>query len=156
MLKITKLADYAIVILARMANGGCNTTHTARELARFAKLPLPTVSKVLKDLGRAGLVASQRGVAGGYRLAHAAEAISVADVIDAVERPIAITACSPESDVACDLVGACPTEAGWLRINQVVRRALAEISLASMATPEPRLVPLSRLRASVAHAERTQ
>ena len=144
MLRITKLTDYAVVLLTRMAARPDGASHTARELSAFARIPQPTVSKILKDLAHGGVLASQRGVSGGFRLARPARDISVADVIDAVEGPIAITECTNDDAPACEHVGSCPTESSWLRINDVVRRALAAISLASMVPTAP-VVPLSRL-----------
>src|SRR5262245_39359876 len=119
MLRITKLTDYAVVLLTRMAARPDGATHTARELSAFSRIPLPTVSKILKDLAHAGVVTSQRGVSGGFRLARRAHAINVLDVIDAVEGPIAITECTTDESPSCEHVGSCPTESSWLRINEV-------------------------------------
>lgn len=145
MLRITKLTDYAIVVLTQLTNG--EGSHTARGVAERTRIPRPTVSKILKELARGGIVTSQRGVQGGYRLARAAENISIADIIDAVEGPVALTECSSVEPEACEHAGACPVEANWLRINQVVRRALAGISLADMVRPlSPQLIHLTRTR----------
>ena len=107
---------------------------------------LPTVSKVLKLLARSGLVVSERGKHGGYRLARAAEAICVSDIVDAVEGPIAVTECSSEAHSCCELQGKCPTENNWVRINEAIRQALRGITLADMVRPNlPVLIPLRRL-----------
>ncbi len=94
MLRITKLTDYAIVVLSTMIEPTAVDAFAARDVADRSQIPQPTVSKVLKQLARAGLVVSERGKHGGYRLARAAGTISVADIIDAVEGPIAVTECS--------------------------------------------------------------
>ncbi len=150
MLRITKLTDYAIVVLTHLAGGGVDSAHNAhnaRDVAERTRIPRPTVSKILKELARGGIVVSQRGVQGGYRLARAPENVSLADIIDAVEGPVALTECSSIEPEACEHAGTCPVEANWLRINQVVRRALAGISLADMAKPlSPPLIHLSRPR----------
>ncbi len=140
MLRLSKLTDYAIVLLGHFAHGGAasalggESAWTARTLADRSKLPLPTVSKVLKTLARAGLLASQRGVAGGYTLTKPAEAVSIADVIIAIDGPIALTECV-ESHELCDLESSCPTKAHWTRINDAVRSALQSLSIRDMTAP---------------------
>ena len=111
--------------------------HTGPELAVALLLPAPTVSKVLKALGRAGLLSSHRGVKGGYALSRAPEDISIADIIAAVDGPIALTECIEDAPGDCDRVGFCPTHGNWQVINQAVRQALARISLSEMASPFP-------------------
>lgn len=146
MLRITKLSDYAVVVLQNLASCsdpecGC----TSREVADRTGIPRPTVSKVLKDLAHAGLLVSQRGAQGGFCLARKPRQITLAEIIEAVEGPIALTECNAEADGSCDFAGACPVEENWLRINQVVRRALDGISLEDMARPlAPALVDLGR------------
>src|SRR4051812_6552534 len=100
MLRITKLTDYAVLVLSDMFRAA--GSRAARDVAETTRIPQPTVSKVLKLLARAGLVASERGKHGGYRLARAASGISVADIVDAVEGPIAVTECSSEQRGCCD------------------------------------------------------
>jgi FeS assembly SUF system regulator len=144
MLRITKLTDYAIVVLSHLAgqqSGPC----TSRGVAGATGLPQPSVSKILKSLARAGVVRSERGVQGGYRLARAPGSVCVADIIDAVEGPISLTECTTERPDGCEYSGACALESTWARINRAVRRALADISLADIAMPEaPRLIQLGR------------
>lgn len=147
MLRISKLTDYAIVVLTNMVGPVTSGPHTARGLADRTRIPQPTVSKILKDLARSGLVLSTRGVQGGYSLARGPEHISVVEVIDAVDGPLSITECSSAEPTTCDYAGSCPVEANWVRINQVVRAALSTISLADMARPlTPPLISLSRAR----------
>src|SRR6266702_3706649 len=100
MLRMSRLTDYGLVLLTHMAQGGNPAVRTAQELARCSRVPLPTVSKILKELSKAGIVASQRGRHGGYCLARSPELISVAAVIEALEGPVALTECSTH-DGAC-------------------------------------------------------
>lgn len=145
MLKITRLSDYAVAVLAQLAAGG-DEVQTAKGLAERTGLPQPAVSKILKSLARSKLVQSHRGVQGGYRLAREASHVSVADVIEAVEGPVALTDCGSEAVSECEFQGQCSVQANWLRINQVVRRALANISVEDMILPpgQHRLIQLRR------------
>lgn len=143
MLRLTKLTDYAIVILTYFAHApevevaGAleGPVFTARGLADLSHLPLPTVSKVLKALSRAGLLLSHRGVAGGYSLARAPEAITVADVIAAVDGPISLTECSASAPSLCELETSCPSRSNWRRINEAVRGALERLTISDMTAP---------------------
>ena len=140
MIRITKQTDYGIVLLTHLA---ANPEHhyNAPELAAEARLPLPMVSKILKLLARESLLVSHRGVKGGYSLARQPEAISMAEIIAALEGPIALTECiSVEGD--CSHEPLCPVRSNWRRINQAVRTALAGITLAEMAHPRQKLVSL--------------
>ena len=136
MLRISKLTDYAVVIATHLA--ACPQAHNVRDLALETRIPQPTVSKVLKRLARHGLVVSQRGVHGGYRLARAADAINVAEVIAALEGPIAVTECSNHVLRGCEYEGGCGVQAHWQRINTAVHDALSGITLADMARPDVR------------------
>lgn len=147
MLRITKLTDYAVLVLSDMVRPE-GDARAARDVAEATRIPQPTVSKVLKLLARGGLVASERGKNGGYRLARPADQINVADIVDAVEGPIAVTECSADSRGCCDLEGHCPTETNWVRINDAIRLALRGITLADMVRPNlPVLIPLRRIAA---------
>jgi FeS assembly SUF system regulator len=149
MLRITKLTDYAVLVLSDMVRPDVAEAYTARDLAERTRIPQPTVSKVLKLLGRSGLVQSERGKHGGYRLSREAETITLAEVLDAVEGPIAVTECSSEKKGCCDLEGRCPTETNWVRINDAIRQALRGVTLADMTRPNlPVLIPLRRLSAA--------
>jgi FeS assembly SUF system regulator len=140
MIRITKQTDYGIVLLTHLAVEP-ERQYNAPELAGEAHLPLPMVSKILKLLAREGLLASHRGVKGGYSLARRPEAISMAEIIAALEGPIALTECiSVEGD--CSHEALCPVRSNWRRINQAVRTALSGISLAEMAHPRQQLVTL--------------
>lgn len=145
---MTKQADYGIVLLTRMA-GEPSRQHTASELAAETQLPAPTVSKILKLLAREGLLVSHRGVHGGYLLARAPEDLSVAEVIAALEGPIAVTECIDTTPGLCSQEAFCPTRGNWHRINEAIRSALAAITLAEMTQPLPaELVTLGGIEAA--------
>lgn len=131
MLKLSKLADYATVLMTAAAREPARTL-TGQELADRTHVPLPTVAKLLKVLTRAQLLESLRGAHGGYRLARSAEKISVADIIKALEGPLAVTACSGH-DGDCSIETNCATRANWRLINTAIRQALEAVSLAQMA-----------------------
>lgn len=127
MLRISKLTDYGTVVLAHLA-GDPAAVCSAADVAAATGIGVPTVSKLLKSLARAGLVNSTRGANGGYKLARAPRTISAADVIDALEGPVSITECSA-SDSSCDYESVCNVGSSWQRINVAIRRALEEVSL---------------------------
>lgn len=133
MLKLSKLSDYATVLITGMAADPARI-FAAGELAVRAHVALPTTAKVLKLLTRAGLVESARGAHGGYRLHLAPERISIADVIAAVDGPIAVTECSHHGG-GCSIEGSCATRSNWRLINNAIRRALEAVTLAQMAAP---------------------
>jgi len=136
-IRITRLTDYGIVLLSRFADGDDLAVLSARELAESTGIPLPTVSKILKTLTREGVLASQRGTQGGYRLARPAEEISVADVIGALEGPIALTDCAGQANGLCEIEVSCPVRTNWQRITDAVRQALASIPLREMTVSFP-------------------
>lgn len=130
MLRISRLTDYGTVVLAHLAHDGAALA-SASEVAAATGIGLPTVSKLLKALGKAGLVTSTRGSHGGYKLARDAREISAADVIDALEGPVSITECSADEG-NCNLAAVCGVGNAWQRINVAIRRALDEVSLADL------------------------
>lgn len=130
MLRISRLTDYGTVVLAHLAHGGA-TLASASEVATATGIGLPTVSKLLKSLGKAGLVRSTRGAQGGYQLSRDAHTISAADVIDALEGPVSITECSAD-DSNCDFAAVCSVGGAWQRINVAIRRSLDDVSLADL------------------------
>lgn len=135
MIKLSRLADYAVVLLTQMGPEP-KGVHNALELAVSTGLPVPTVSKVLSNLARQGVLLSVRGAKGGYRLGAAPERISVARVIAAIDGPIALTQCVDHTAEDCTVEALCPSRAGWHKINQAVERALAEVTIADlMGTP---------------------
>jgi FeS assembly SUF system regulator len=130
MIRISKLADYSVVVLVRLGAGGIET---APGIAQATGVPEPTVAKVLKALAGAGLVASQRGAHGGYRLARPLHLISVAEVVTAIEGPIALTACVEHSPSPCEAECCCPVRGRWDPVNTAVREALESVTLAQLA-----------------------
>lgn len=141
MIRITRETDYGIVLLTRMVRE-TRPSYSAAALAKRLDLPLPMVSKILKALARAGVLASQRGAQGGYRLARPADAISAADIIDALEGRIAITECSSDALHACLHEHHCTVSHHWHRINAAIRTALEQISLLELSRPLPAAISL--------------
>ena len=144
MLRMTKQADYGIVLLTVMARGAAGERFTAPELARDTALPQPTVSKILKLLARDGLLDSHRGVKGGYSLGDDPRRITVAAMISALDGPIAFTECIDDTPGVCSQEDVCSLRGNWQRINLSVRQALESISLAELTEPEAPLVQLGR------------
>jgi FeS assembly SUF system regulator len=141
MLRMSKLTDYGTMVLAELATNGGGLS-TASQVADATHLTLTTVSKLLKSLAHAGLVVSARGVQGGYALARPANAISAAEILDALEGPVALTDCSSSHGV-CDLESFCRVGTAWQRINHSIRQALEAVTLADLQT---RREPLQGLR----------
>jgi FeS assembly SUF system regulator len=137
MIRITRLTDYGIVLMSHLA-AAPERLYAAPDLAAEAHLPAPMVSKILKQLARAGLLDSQRGAQGGYGLARPAEEISVVEIITALEGPIAMTECTEDAPGTCSAEPFCPVSSNWRRINRAIREALAGITLAEMSHPAPR------------------
>ena len=134
MLRVSKLADYAVVVLVKLAaDTDCLdcAVQTSPSLACSTGVPEPTVAKVLKALSVAGLVMSQRGARGGYRLQRKLEDISIAEVIAAIDGPIALTACVDGAS-GCDVRGLCAVHGRWDLVNDAIRNALTGITLADM------------------------
>jgi FeS assembly SUF system regulator len=136
MLRLSKLTDYAVVVLVRLA--GMEGVQTSPGIAAATGIPEPTVAKVLKTLATGDLVSSQRGAKGGYRLNRDLRAIPIADVIAAVDGPIALTACVDGAQSGCESQGLCPMRGRWDPVNEAIFNALSRITLADMqASPLP-------------------
>lgn len=132
MLRISKLTDYAIVMMVELARDG--EMLSAHVLAERVSIELPTASKLLKLLSGAGLLDSYRGASGGYRVSREAGDISVAEVIAAIEGPIAMTECSVHQGL-CSYEDHCGLRGNWQRISAAVAHALQQVSLAEMSAP---------------------
>ena len=130
MLRLSKLTDYAVVVLVRLARSP--DVQTSPGIALATGIPEPTVAKVLKALSGRGLVVSQRGARGGYRLLRGLDAIPVSDVIVAIDGPIALTACVDGSLTECESRGLCPMHGRWDPVNEAIQQALSSITLADM------------------------
>ena len=145
MLRISRLTDYATVLLATLA-GEPARVQTATALAEQTHIAAPTVSKLLKQLQRAGLVTSTRGLHGGYQLSRPATQISAAAILDALEGPVALTDCAAGHG-HCEIEDTCRVSRVWQRLNLAMRRALYDVSLAQLAgldTTPARLPGLER------------
>lgn len=147
MLRVTKLTDYATVVMTVLASHP-DTVLSATGLAERAGLETPTVSKLLKPLAQAGLVEGFRGANGGYRLARPATAIGLIDIVQAMEGPLAMTECSVH-DGHCGIEHSCSARANWRRINDVVVEALRSVTLADMLQPSPPATKKSARRIDV-------
>ncbi len=131
MIRMSKLTDYAILLLAHLARSP--GTLTAHELAARSRVPLPTVSKLAKELSKAGLVISHRGRNGGYGLARSAEQISVAEIVEALEGPIALTECAKPGKFDCGIEDTCLARASWDPVSRAIENALRDLPLSSIA-----------------------
>jgi FeS assembly SUF system regulator len=137
MMRLSRLADFAIVLMTHMAQSP-GATHSAAEMAAATRLPGPAVAKVLARLSHEGLVGSARGVKGGYRLERPAAAISIDSIVSAVDGPVALTQCitsGTSGATRCEVETLCRSRAGLHAINRAVRKALEEVSLADIALP---------------------
>jgi FeS assembly SUF system regulator len=143
MLRMSKLTDYGTVVMTYLARDS-EHAHSAHEIADAVSISLPTTSKLLKSLAKAGLVVSQRGTKGGYVVARDPQYITMAAVIQALEGPIGLTECSTGSGV-CGQEAGCSVRVNWQRINRVIVESLEHVTLAQMIQPVfP--VDMSRLR----------
>jgi FeS assembly SUF system regulator len=147
MLRISRLTDYATVVLATLAQEP-ERVQTATALAEHTRIALPTVSKLLKQLQRASLVTSTRGLHGGYQLARPAAQITAADILDALEGPVALTDCAA-GEGHCDIESNCRVGRVWQRLNLAIRRSLQEVTLAQLAGIDASQVRLPTLEREV-------
>lgn len=134
MIRLTKFADYGMLLMGQIA-ARQDQALSAHVLADETGVPGPTVSKLLGKFAKGGLLISHRGAQGGFTLARSAHDISVADIVQAVEGPIALTQCIEHGLGACGYETQCPSRMGWSRVNAAIRGALEGITLAEMITP---------------------
>ncbi len=132
MFKLNRLTDYGVVVLTQMSRNP-DDLRTAPQIAQDTGVPLPTVAKLLNALAHERLITSHRGAAGGYSLNRPAEAISVAEIVQALEGPIALTACVDGASGGCDVESLCPMRGNWDKINKAIYGALSQVTLADMA-----------------------
>src|ERR1700752_687499 len=121
MVRLGKLTDYGLVLMTCIARSEGRTLRTARDLASESRLPLSTVSKLLKELLQSGMLTSHRGTKGGYILARGPRDISVIDIIAAIEAPVAFTECTTDVTGPCGIEPCCPIKKNQQVINQAVR-----------------------------------
>lgn len=134
MFRLSNLTDYAVVVMSQMARHR-DGVQTVAQIAERTGVPMPTVAKLMKVLTPAGLIVSQRGATGGYTLERAPAAISIAEIITALDGPIAITHCVDGADSSCNVERICPMRGNWEKVNRAVRQALEQVTLADMMTP---------------------
>ena len=144
MFKLGKLTDYGTVVMTALAADPMRVL-SAHDIAEATRISAPTVSKLLKMLAKSGLVEASRGAHGGYRLAQSPDRITVADIVGALEGPIALTECSEHSGL-CSMESNCTTSANWRLINAAIQQALSAVTLAQMTRPARRVpheIPLT-------------
>lgn len=132
MLRLPKLTDYAVMLLTRMANTPHGQVQTTSDLAIRTGLAAPTVAKILKQLTKQGLLSAQRGTHGGYRLARLPEQITVADIVVALDGPVAVTDCVNDQRGNCGVERLCVMRGQWDAINHAIKSALTAVTLADM------------------------
>ncbi len=146
MLRLSKLTDYAVVVLTRLeAAGG---VQAVPELALATGIAEPTVAKVLKILAGAGLAEGLRGARGGYRLTRPLAAMRLTEVIDAIDGPIALTACVDSAVGFCDAEETCPVRGRWDPVNRAIHDALSGITIADLAPPRATAAPAAAITAA--------
>lgn len=132
MMRLSKLTDYAVVMMVHMGQTD-GRVFSAAQIAEETGVPAPTVAKLLKELARADLLISIRGANGGYRMDRTPEEVSIAEVVQALEGPIALTACVDGADDNCTVESLCGMRGNWNKVNTAIRTALEGVSLAEMA-----------------------
>ncbi len=136
-MRLSNMADYAVVTMSAAARHCGSARTSATELAAETGISLPTTQKLVSVLSKAGLIRSVRGSGGGIQLARPAAAITLADIIEAVEGPIAMTSCVDTGSHNCAMEGTCRVQPHWAVVNNVVRGALAGVSLTSLTGARP-------------------
>lgn len=132
-MRLSSFADYAVVMMSAAARHPCGSRLSAASLSVETGVPLPTAQKLMQKLAGAGLLSSLRGTGGGFKLTRPAAAINLADIIEAIEGPIAMTACVESGRHDCGLETACQTRPHWGAVNGAVRGALAAVPLTRLA-----------------------
>lgn len=152
-MKLSSLADYAVVLMRAAACHCGGERASAAALAEETGIPVPTAQKLVSLLGRAGLLKATRGSGGGIELARPADAITLAQIIEAIEGPIAMTACVGQGEQECCVEGDCQVKPHWGAVNASVRGVLDAVSLASMIGPpaaEAQAAPLAPVAPAIA------
>ncbi|HEY6212383.1 MAG TPA: Rrf2 family transcriptional regulator [Vicinamibacterales bacterium] len=137
MLRLSKKADYALIAMKHLALRGETGSSSAREIAEMYAIPIELMAKVLQRLARRGLLASHQGTRGGYQLARVPAAISVADVIQAIDGPVTVTACSTDDDGQCEQFAKCNVRDPLWKVRQRILTALGECTIADLASDTP-------------------
>lgn len=154
MLRLSKKADYGLIAMKHLAlRGDRVASSSAREIAEQYDIPIELLAKVLQRLVQRGLLASQQGTRGGYHLARQPSQITVADVIQAIDGPVAVMACSTK-DTSCDQFSKCNVRDPLWKVREAIVRALGECTIAELASDVPPVVPITRNTVSYAEADR--
>ena len=140
MLRLSKKADYALIAMKHLALRGDRGSSSAREIAALYDIPIELMAKVLQRLVRRGLLVSQQGTRGGYHLSRAPIQITVADVIQAIEGPVTVTACSTD-DGQCEQFSKCNVRDPLYRVRERILAALGECTIAELAADPPTPAP---------------
>jgi len=152
-MRLSHLADYAVVLMTAAARRNAGARLSATELAADTGVPLPTAQKLMGQLANAGLLSSARGAGGGYTLARPADAISLAEIIEAIEGPIALTQCSASDEPSdCALDAHCRVKPHMGIVGKAVRGALGAVSLQSLTNPSA--LPLSLSKGERSHFDK--
>lgn len=138
MIRLTNLADYAVVLMCHMANNKDNL-FSAQDLSKITLLPVPTVSKILGALSRADLLSSQRGLHGGFRLELDPKEVTIGSIIEAIDGPIALVNCIDPDPVQCSIDSSCVLKGRWKIINDAVKGALHGVTLDAIAEADSSL-----------------
>jgi Rrf2 family protein len=141
MLRLSKKADYALIAMKHLALRGDTGSSSAREIAEMYAIPIELMAKVLQRLVRSGLLASHQGTRGGYQLGRIPAQISVADVIQAIDGPVTVTACSTDDDGQCEQFAKCNVRDPLWKVRQRILTALGECTIADLAADVPPPVP---------------
>jgi Rrf2 family protein len=147
MLRLSKKADYALIAMKHLALRGDHASSSAREIAELYDIPIELMAKVLQRLVQRGLLASQQGTRGGYQLARVPALISVADVIQAIDGPVTVTACSTDEG-QCDQFAKCNVRDPLWRVRERILSALGECTVAELASDPP---PAASARTATLH-----
>src|SRR4051794_35498295 len=137
MLRLSKKADYALIAMKHLALRGDRGSSSAREIANLYDIPIELLAKILQRLVRRGLLASQQGTRGGYQLAQMPALISVADVIQAIDGPVTVTACSTTEGSNCEQFAKCNVRDPLWRVRERILSALGECTIAELAADQP-------------------
>jgi len=133
MLRISRFADYGLLLINALCQADQLTT--LEQLSEKTKLTMPTIYKIMRSLVKSGLVISLRGVNGGYKITKSADQISIAEIIEAVDGPIALTDCTKGLGCQCALAGGCQLKGNWQLVNQHVVKTLGSITIDMMNQP---------------------
>jgi Rrf2 family protein len=141
MLRLSKKADYALIAMKHLALRGDRGSSSAREIAGLFDIPIELMAKVLQRLVQRGLLVSQQGTRGGYQLSRPPRQITVANVIEAIEGPVMVTACSTDEGGQCEQFSKCNVRDPLYRVRERILAALGDCTIADLAGDAPAPAP---------------